>query len=108
MNTLKEERQKTYPIGTWVRAVNFSGGSIDDNRTVPPGTLGFVQGCDDAGTLSVVWGNGSTLGVLPEDTVEIIDMRNYSIMLRWERREVIDHMIRRGRLHDGYEEAMAA
>lgn len=39
--------------------------TVDDNVTVPPGTLGTVDSIDDGGTIHVVWDNGSRLGLLP-------------------------------------------
>jgi hypothetical protein len=41
--------------------------TIDDNVTVPAGTLGTVTDIDDAGTLHVEWDNGSRLGLTAED-----------------------------------------
>lgn len=38
--------------------------TIDDNVTVPPGTLGTVTSIDDTGTLHVEWDNGSRLGLI--------------------------------------------
>lgn len=41
--------------------------TIDDNVTVPAGTHGTVDSIDDAGTLHVVWDNGSRLGLTAGD-----------------------------------------
>lgn len=64
-------------LGDWVRAVNFGPSKmIDDNVTVPPGTLGKVEFIDlDGvnGTRHVAWQNGARLGVVPGvDEVEIV------------------------------------
>lgn len=39
--------------------------SVDDNVTVPPGTLGTVTDVDDVQTIHVDWDNGRRLGLLP-------------------------------------------
>lgn len=39
--------------------------SVDDNVTVPPGTLGTVLHVDDGGGVHVSWDNGCRLGLLP-------------------------------------------
>lgn len=61
-------------VGDQVRAVNFGPSKvIDDNTTVPPGTEGVVRDIDCAGTVHVVWANGSTLGLVPgHDTWEVL------------------------------------
>lgn len=40
--------------------------TVDDNVTVPPGTLGTVTDVDDAGTVHVTWDNGHRVGLLPD------------------------------------------
>lgn len=40
--------------------------TVDDNVTVPAGTLGTVDSIDDVGTLHVEWDNGRRLGLLPD------------------------------------------
>lgn len=72
-SAVRIQRERDY-LNRWVKAVHFTrrNSSIDDNETVPPGTIGKVTMVDDVGTLGMVWENGSTLGVLVEDTVEIV------------------------------------
>lgn len=41
--------------------------TIDDNVTVPAGTLGTVTDIDDAGTIHVEWDNGCRLGITAGD-----------------------------------------
>ena len=52
-------RQK-YPKGTMVELI-----SMEDMQAPPPGTLGKVQGIDDAGQILVHWQTGSSLNLLP-------------------------------------------
>ena len=52
-------RQK-YPKGTMVQLL-----SMEDAQAPPPGTLGEVQGVDDAGQILVHWRTGSSLNLLP-------------------------------------------
>ena len=52
-------RQK-YPKGTIVQLL-----SMEDVQAPPPGTLGKVQGIDDAGQILVHWRTGSSLNLLP-------------------------------------------
>ena len=52
-------RQK-YPKGTIVQLI-----SMEDAQAPPPGTLGKVQGIDDAGQILVHWRTGSSLNLLP-------------------------------------------
>ena len=52
-------RQK-YPKGTMVELI-----SMEDAQAPPPGTLGEVQGVDDAGQILVHWRTGSSLNLLP-------------------------------------------
>ena len=51
-------RQK-YPKGTMVQLL-----SMEDAQAPPPGTLGEVQGVDDAGQILVHWQTGSSLNLL--------------------------------------------
>jgi hypothetical protein len=69
-----ELRQRVFQPGMRVRAVHFSTqhSSVNDNESVPPGTIGQVGYVDGAGTVHVNWENGSRLGVLVEDRLEII------------------------------------
>ena len=59
----------TNQVGDRVTAVHFFYDPIvdpiDDNLTVPPGTVGTVRTVDDAGTLHVDWDNGRRIGLLP-------------------------------------------
>ena len=52
-------RQK-YPKGTMVQLL-----LMEDAQAPPPGTLGEVQGVDDAGQILVHWQTGSSLNLLP-------------------------------------------
>lgn len=65
--------------GTQVRILHWStvneDGSptvIDDNKMIPPGTLGIVDSIDDAGTIHVKWDGGFRLGILPSDEFEVV------------------------------------
>lgn len=50
---------------------------VDDNVSVPPGTLGTVDSLDAGGTIHVDWDNGVRLGLLPElDRWEQVTPRN--------------------------------
>ena len=53
-------RQK-YPKGTMVQLL-----SMEDAQAPPPGTLGEVQGVDDAGQILVHWRTGSSLNLIPD------------------------------------------
>jgi hypothetical protein len=66
-------RKTIYQPGDKVRSVWFSGGAINDNETVPPGTLGVINSVDDMGTVHVSWENGARLGALIEDSIELIN-----------------------------------
>lgn len=70
-----ELRQRVFHPGMRVRAVHFAieGSSLNDNDSVPPGTIGEVNYVDGAGTVHVNWDNGSRLGVLVEDRLEILN-----------------------------------
>lgn len=48
-----------YPKGTRVELLR-----MDDPQAPPVGTKGTVQGVDDAGSIMVVWDNGSGLNVV--------------------------------------------
>lgn len=50
----------SYPEGTTVELI-----SMDDFQAPPPGTRGTANHVDDAGTIFVSWGNGSSLGLIP-------------------------------------------
>ena len=52
--------RRMYPKGTMVQLL-----SMEDAQAPPPGTLGEVQGVDDAGQILVHWRTGSSLNLLP-------------------------------------------
>ena len=63
-----EELRREYPSGTRVELVR-----MDDAQAPPIGTQGTVLGVDDAGSLLMVWDNGSGLNVVyGEDVVRKI------------------------------------
>ena len=51
--------RRMYPAGTTVELI-----SMEDAQAPPPGTLGKVQGIDDAGQILVHWQTGSSLNLL--------------------------------------------
>ncbi len=53
------ELRNEYLVGCRVKLI-----SMDDFQAPPIGTLGTVQGVDDAGNLLVRWDNGSGLNVV--------------------------------------------
>lgn len=55
-----ESLRRKYPAGTVVELT-----SMDDAQAPPPGTLGEVEGVDDAGNLLMHWQTGSTLSLIP-------------------------------------------
>ena len=52
--------RRMYPKGTMVQLL-----LMEDAQAPPPGTLGEVQGVDDAGQILVHWQTGSSLNLLP-------------------------------------------
>ena len=54
-----EKLRSEFPKGTRVTLVK-----MDDPQAPPIGTQGTVRGVDDAGSIIVVWDNGSTLSVV--------------------------------------------
>ena len=56
-----ERLRRKYPVGTMVELR-----SMEDAQSPPPGTLGRIQGVDDAGSILVSWQNGSSLSLIPE------------------------------------------
>lgn len=64
---LCEIRDK-FPQGARVRLIY-----MDDVQAPPAGTLGTVQGVDDAGDILMHWDTGSKLSVIPGvDEVEVV------------------------------------
>ena len=60
--------RRMYPAGTTVELI-----SMEDAQAPPPGTLGEVQGVDDAGQILVHWQTGSTLNlILDGDAFRIV------------------------------------
>ena len=63
-----ERLRKQYPAGTIVELI-----SMEDAQSPPPGTLGRIQGVDDAGSILVRWQSGSSLSLIPEvDSFRIV------------------------------------
>ena len=52
--------RRMYPAGTVVELL-----SMEDVQAPFPGTIGEVQGVDDAGQILVNWQTGSSLNLLP-------------------------------------------
>lgn len=50
---------------------------INDNETIPPGTLGTVESVSGQ-NVWVRWDNGTRLGLGPNDRIEILDPRRES------------------------------
>nr|WP_315410960.1 DUF4314 domain-containing protein [uncultured Selenomonas sp.] len=60
--------RRMYPKGTMVQLL-----SMEDTQAPPLGTLGEVQGVDDAGKILVHWQTGSSLNLIPDvDTFRIV------------------------------------
>jgi len=66
-----ERIRRLYPKGTRVRLICMV--EDDPYTTLKPGDCGTVQWVDDAANLSMLWDNGSTLNLLPEDQYERIN-----------------------------------
>ena len=58
-NAIIERLKKEYPAGYRVKLIE-----MDDIHAPAPGTLGTVQGVDDAGSIMVHWDNGSGLSIV--------------------------------------------
>ena len=59
-----------YPKGTRLKCIHMN----DPYYPVPIGTIGTVDHVDDAGTIHMIWDNGSSLGlVMDEDCFEILE-----------------------------------
>ena len=60
--------RRMYPAGTVVELL-----SMEDVQAPFPGTIGEVQGVDDAGQILVHWQTGSSLNLLPSiDSFRIV------------------------------------
>jgi hypothetical protein len=92
----------TPQIGQRVRAVHFGPSKvIDDNLTVPPGTLGTVDHIDDAGTIFVQWDNGSGIGLVPEhDRWEVVEPSKRLTLAARRREQVVRLQRRRKELQE--------
>lgn len=65
---IKEIKEK-YISGVRIKLLK----TIDDERPIEAGTIGKVDHVDDMGTIHMIWDNGRTLGLIPnEDKFEII------------------------------------
>ena len=77
---LRQEQVKRireqYPVGTKVRLNNMP----DDPNPIPPGTIGEITGCDDAGQLMVHWSNARGLSLIP-------GVDDFTVLSRPERAE---------------------
>ena len=59
-----------FPVGARVELLKMT-----DVQAPPMGTLGFVTGIDDFGTIHVHWDNGSSLGVAyGEDKCKLVNL----------------------------------
>ena len=66
------ERANGMKPGTRVRLISMS-----DPYSVPPGTVGVVEGCDALGDYLVSWANGSSLKLIEGiDEWEVLDETN--------------------------------
>ena len=55
-----EMLRKMYPAGTKIVLE-----AMDDVQAPPVGTIGTVDGVDDAGQIMMTWQNGSSLSLIP-------------------------------------------
>ena len=55
-----EMLKKTYPAGTELELL-----AMDDKQAPPVGTVGTVDGIDDAGQIMMTWQSGSSLSLIP-------------------------------------------
>lgn len=66
-----------YPKGTEIELINMV-----DLQAVPSGTRGVVDFVDDAGTIQMIWDNGSTLGlIVGVDSFKVIKCVDYEIQI---------------------------
>lgn len=56
------------------RRVQLTGKMTDDPDPIDVGSMGTIQYVDDGGTLHVKWDNGRSLGLVPTDEFEVIDI----------------------------------
>ena len=54
-----EYLRRKFPVGCKVELVR-----MDDIAAPPVGTIGEVTGVDDAGSVMVIWSNGSSLSII--------------------------------------------
>ena len=67
----------TYPKGTKIKLIN-----MEDEYSVPSGTIGVVDFVDDVGTIHMIWETGSSLGLIPNlDQFEIIENKKKNIKI---------------------------
>lgn len=64
-----QETKEKYVSGTKIKLLE----TLDDSQPIESGTIGKVDHVDDMGTIHMIWDNGRTLGIIPnEDKFEII------------------------------------
>lgn len=63
VNNLRE----AYPPGTKIKLIK-----MEDVQAPPSGTIGTVTCVDDIGTIHMMWNNGSSLGLVPDDKFVIV------------------------------------
>ena len=64
-----EQLRKKYPVGTKLQLISMR----NEKYPVLPGTVGEVTHIDDAGSIHMRWGNGSSLALIPEiDSFQIV------------------------------------
>lgn len=54
-----EQIKKMYPVGTRIKLI-----SMNDDYSVPRGTMGTVEYVDDEGQIGMSWDNGRTLSLI--------------------------------------------
>lgn len=59
--------RNAYPPGTKIKLIR-----MDDVQAPPSGTIGTVTCVDDIGTIHMMWNNGSSLGLVPDDKFVIV------------------------------------
>ena len=64
-----EELRKRYPVGSRVELI-----FMDDIQSPQVGTRGTVRGVDDAGSIMVLWDDGSSLSLIYKiDDFRVLD-----------------------------------